>query len=91
MEGEERVEVRIKVQVPGEPVQWVQEADEGLEIVPSTDMATRYRDMGEAMERVEQIAPDMPDATLSVIEEGWVGDWFTVDPTDAAFWRYRED
>ena len=91
MEGEERVEVRIKVQVPGEPVQWVQEVEEGIEIVPTTDMATQYPDMGAAMDRVEQIAPDMPDATLSVIEEGWIGDWFTVDPTDAAFWRYRED
>lgn len=91
MEGQEHVDTRIKVMVPGEPVQWVQEVEEGIDIVPTMDMASRYRSLGEAMDRVEEIAPDMPDATLSVIQEEWVGDWFKVDPTDAAFWRYRED
>lgn len=89
MEGHEHVEIRIKVRVPGEPVQWVQEVEEGIDLVPGADCATLYGTMREAMDRVEEIAPDMPDATLSVVEEEWVGDWFSVSPTDAAFWRYQ--
>jgi len=87
MEGQEHVAVWIKVQVPGEPAQWVQEVEEGVEVVPTVEAATRYPSVKAAMDRVEDLAPDMEDATLSVIEEGWIGDWFAVRPTDVAFWR----
>lgn len=88
MEGQERVEIRIKVQVPGEPVQWLVQDSEGFDTHPDASMGSRYRSMQDAMDVVEDLAPEWPDATLSVVEEGWIGDWFAVSPTDAAFWRY---
>lgn len=91
MEGDEQVAIRIKVQFPGEPVHWLVHDSMGFDTHPDASRASRYRDIGEAMEEVERIASGWPDATLSVVEEGWIGDWFSVNPTDAAFWRYRED
>lgn len=86
---DERTEVRIKVRVPGEPIQWVVEDGEGVDIHPSADMASLYGSVEQAMERVEELAGDFPDATLSVIEEGWTGDWSGLTAAHAAFWRHQ--
>lgn len=88
MEDQERTEIRIKVYVPEDQlVYWLRRDNEGFDLVSAPREATLYDSMDQAMDTVEDVEQSFPDAVLSVVEEGWTGDWSGVNPADVAFWR----
>ncbi len=91
MEADETVEITVKVRVPGEPIQWLYRNSEGFDLVRDHGQATRFGSMDEAFDIIESLDPEWPDASLSVIEEGWSGDWpeEAISPLHAAFWRHQ--
>lgn len=90
MELEETTEVTVKVRISGEPIQWLVCNSEGFDLARDHADATRFDSVDAAFDVVEALDAEWPDASLSVMEEGWSGDWpENLTAAHAAFWRHQ--